>query len=270
LKKISRITTQKKSKNRYNIFLSEGQNEAYGFSVDEAILIEYRLRKHLELDDAMIATLVQKDTLHKSYTQTINFLSYRMRTKKEIRDYLTKKEVDQTHINEIIDRLTKEKLLDDKEFAEMFVRTRINTSAKGPMVIKKELIEKGVSVLIAEEAVEHYPYEAQVKKAAKLIKKKLNHGKKESFRKQVQQLQGNLIQKGFTQDVIKDALTGIEDEKDDEMEWDALTTQGEKLFRKHQSKLEGRQLQNKVKEALYRKGFQLDQINHFLEACSEE
>lgn len=270
LKKISRITTQKKSKNRYNIFLSNGQDEAYGFSVDESILIEYRLRKHLELDDAMIATLVQKDTLHKSYTQTINFLSYRMRTKKEIRDYLVKKEVDSEHITQIIDRLTKEKLLDDKEFAEMFVRTRINTSSKGPMIIKKELIEKGVSASIADEAVEHYPYEAQFEKVTKWIEKKLNQGKKDSFRKQVQQLQATLMQKGFTQDVIKDALAEIADEKDEDAEWDALISQGEKLLRKHEAKLEGRALNNKVKEALYRKGFQLDQINRFLEEHTAE
>lgn len=270
MKKISRITTQKKSKNRYNIFLSNGQDEAYGFSVDEAILIEYRLHKHLELDDALIATLIQKDTLHKSYTQTINFLSYRMRTKKEIHDYLVKKEVDSEHITQIIDRLTREKLLDDKEFAEMFVRTRINTSSKGPMIIKKELIDKGVSVSIAEEAVAEFPYEAQFEKVSKWIEKKLNQRKKESFRKQIQQLQATLMQKGFTQDVIKDALAEIDDEKDDDAEWAALISQGEKLLRKHETKLVGRALQNKVKEALYRKGFQLDQINRFLEEYKEE
>src|SRR5699024_5449048 len=114
--KIARITTQKKHKNRYNIFLDNGQSEKYGFSVDEAILIEYGLRKGLELDDSMITTLIQKDTLHKSYTQAINFLSFRMRTKKEIYDYLVKKEVDTEHITKIIDKLIAEKLIDDGQF----------------------------------------------------------------------------------------------------------------------------------------------------------
>lgn len=270
MKKITRITTQKKSKNRFNIFLDDGQGEAYGFSVDEAILIEYKLRKNLELDSSMIDTLIQKDTLHKSYTQTINFLSYRMRTKKEINDYLVKKEVDPEHITQIIEKLLSAKLLDDEQFAAMFVRTRINTSSKGPMLIKKELIEKGVAASIAELAVEQFPYEVQYEKILKWMEKKLDQQKKESFRKQIQRLQATLVQKGFTQDVIKDALSNINEEKDADAEWKALVHQGEKLFRKHQAKLEGYSLRNKVKEGLYRKGFTIDSINKFLEEYMEK
>ncbi|MEC5424143.1 recombination regulator RecX [Virgibacillus sp. C22-A2] len=270
MRKITRITTQKKSKNRYNIFLSEGQDEVYGFSVDEAILIEYKLRKDLELDDSMIDTLVKKDTVHKSYTQAINFLSYRMRTKKEILDYLVKKEVDSEHIKVVIEKLNKEKLIDDKEFADMFVRTRINTTIKGPSLIKKELIEKGVSGSIASEAVEQFTYEIQYEKILKWIEKKVNTKKNDSFQKQVQQLQVTLMQKGFTHDVIKDALADINEEKDDDNEWNALVYQGEKLFRKYQPKMSGYKLHNKMKESLYTKGFAMDMINRFLEENLEE
>ncbi|PAV28132.1 recombination regulator RecX [Virgibacillus profundi] len=265
MRKITRITTQKKHKNRYNIFLNEGQDEKYGFSVDETILIEYKLRKGLELDDSMITTLVQKDNVHKSYTQAINFLSYRMRTKKEIYDYLVKKEVEPEHITQIMEKLESQNLLDDKLFAEMFVRTRMNTSSKGPLLIKKELLEKGVSASIAASAVENYPYEIQYEKILKWVDKKLNRGKKESFRKQKQKLQGTLMQKGFTQDVIKDALANINEEKDEDAEWDALIYQGEKLLRKHQVKLDGYELRNKLKEGLFRKGFSIELINRFLD-----
>ncbi len=78
LKKITRITVQQKNKNRYNIFLAD----EYAFSVDEAILIEFGLRKGLELDEAAINKIVQKEKLYQFYTQSINYLSYRMRTKK--------------------------------------------------------------------------------------------------------------------------------------------------------------------------------------------
>ncbi|GAB3042506.1 recombination regulator RecX [Virgibacillus ainsalahensis] len=265
MRKITRITTQKKHKNRYNIFLDDGQGETYGFSVDEAILVEYRLRKGLEMDDSMITTLVQKDTVHKLYTQAIQFLSYRMRTKKEIHDYLVKKEAEDEQIDQIMGKLDEERLIDDKQFAAMFVRTRINTSFKGPAVIKKELIEKGVAATVASEAVEQYPYEIQYEKIQKLIEKKQKQSKKDSFRKQVQNLQATLMQKGFPQDVIKDALSDINDEKNEEAEWEAVVYQGEKLFRKHQTKYEGYRLQNKVKEGLFRKGFSIELINRFLE-----
>ncbi|WP_430788125.1 recombination regulator RecX [Virgibacillus flavescens] len=265
MKKISRITVQKKRKNRYNIFLDDGQGENYGFSVDEALLIEYKLQKNLELDDSTIDTLIQKDDLHKSYTLTINFLSYRMRTNKEIHDYLVKKEVDEEHIKQIIDRLTSEGLLDDSMFADSFVRTRISTSIKGPMLVKRELMEKGVSAATADKAVEQYTFDIQMEKIQKWMDKKMNKQGKDSFKKQVQQLQVTLMQKGFQHDVIKESITELGDEKDDDAEWEAITQHGEKLLRKHRQKLTGRALRNKVKEGLYRKGFAIDMINRFLE-----
>lgn len=169
--KITRITTQKKSKNRYNIYLDRGQGEAYGFSVDEDILVKYTLQKGKELEESTIEALIQKDTIHKVYTQTINYLSYRMRSEKEIRDFLAKKEADEEHIEEIVQRLYREKLLDDLEFAKALVRTRMNTASKGPLVLKKELIEKGVDKSVAEEAILEFPFELQVEKAVKLAEK---------------------------------------------------------------------------------------------------
>lgn len=270
MKTISRITTQKKRKDRFNIYLNDGNKETYGFSVDEAVLIEYRLRKGLELDDSMIVVLVEKDTLQKSYTLAINYLSYRMRTKKEIYDYLVKKEVESKHIPVIMDRLEKEKLIDDTSFADSFVRTRIHTSNKGPMLVKRELQEKGVSSAIATQAIEQYTYAVQFEKAQKWAEKKLKQSSKKSFQQQLQQVQGTLMQKGFSQDVIRDVLRGIEDEKDEDEEWSALVQQGEKLMRKHQAKLSGFDLQRKVKESLYRKGFTGDLINKFLDEHTDE
>ncbi|HLR61424.1 MAG TPA: recombination regulator RecX [Lentibacillus sp.] len=268
--KITRITTQKKHKDRYNIFLDDGNGEKYGFSVDEAILIEYRLRKDLDLDDATITALIQKDTLHKSYTLAINFLSYRMRTKKEIRDYLVQKEVDEEHIAQIMDKLTAERLIDDRQFAQSFVRTRMQTSNKGPMLVRKELLQKGVDEVFAAEAIDMYTFDVQFEKASKLARKKLGSSSKKSFRQQIQQLQGTLMQKGFSGDVVKEVTAELEHEKDDNAEWEALVKQGEKVLRKHEQKHSGFELEQKIKEALYRKGFTIDLINAFLDEKRED
>jgi regulatory protein len=265
LARITRITTQKKNKNRYNVFLDDGEGENYGFSVDEAVLVEYRLRKNLELDDTQISTLIQKDTLYKSYTLAITFLSYRMRTKKEIYDYLEKKEVDEEQIHQVIEKLTEEKLVDDAQFANMFVSSRINTSTKGPRLIKKELMDKGVSENIASDAIRQFSYELQYEKAANWVEKKLSQNKKDSFRQQLNKLRANLMQKGFTHDVVKDVFSRIEDKKDEEAEWENAVYQGEKLVRKHSRKLKGYELRHKVKEGLYRKGFTMEVIEKFLD-----
>lgn len=265
MKKISRITTQKKNTHRYNIFFLEKEKDAYAFSVDEAILIEFHLRKGLELDEKTIETITQRDSLYKSYTQAIHYLSYRMRSRKEIYEYLEKKEVVHEFIEEILERLTKERLINDREFAEMFVRTRINTSTKGPRIISNELKEKGITQNIISDVLEQFTYEMQFDKMYKLMDKKLKQPSKHSFRKRLQQLQVSMVQKGFTQDVIKEVSAEFADAKDDTEEWEALVFQGEKLLRKHSTKFEGFELQNKVKAGLHQRGFRFDLIQKFID-----
>ncbi|MFD1360720.1 recombination regulator RecX [Lentibacillus salinarum] len=267
--KISRITTQKKHNDRYNIFLDDGKGERYGFSVDEAVLIEYRLRKQMDLDEATIDALIRQDTRHKNYTLAINFLSYRMRTKKEINDYLVQKEVDEEQITHIMNKLSTEGLIDDRQFADTFVRTRLNTSSKGPKLVEQELRQKGVDGILAGEAVAVYTFDIQFEKAMKLAEKKLTAGPVKAFRQKIQQLQGTLMQKGFSGDVVQAVTAELQDHQDDDTEWEALVKQGEKLLRKHQQKLSGIKLEQKLKEALYRKGFTIDLINRFLDENRE-
>lgn len=263
--KLTKITTQKKHKSRYNIFLDKGNGEEYGFSVDEDVLVKYRLQKNMDLDDATIQALIQTDTLHKSYSLAINYLSYRMRSEKEIRDYLKDKETDPEQIEEVIKKLDQERLLDDQEFANSLVRTRIMTSSKGPLLLKKELLDKGVSAVKADEAITFYSFDKQYEKALKFAEKKMKNDGRKSYRQQIQSVQQTLMQKGFKGDVIQEVLANLPEDEDENTEWEAVVYQGEKLLRKFQSKTEGYELKQKVKSGLYRKGFTFDLIDRFIE-----
>lgn len=268
--KLTKITTQKKHKSRYNIFLDKGNGEEYGFSVDEDVLVKFRLQKNMELDEATIQALIQTDTFHKSYTLAINYLSYRMRSEKELRDYLKDKETDPEHIEEIISRLKKECLLDDQEFANSLVRTRVMTSSKGPLLVKKELIEKGVAATKAEGALIHYSFDQQYEKAMKFAAKKMKNDGRKSYRQQIQNVQQTLMQKGFQGDVIQEVLANLPEDEDENAEWEAVVYQGEKLLRKHHNKAEGFELKQKIKSGLYRKGFTFDLIDRFIEEHMED
>ncbi|KGX88129.1 recombination regulator RecX [Pontibacillus litoralis] len=268
--KITRITTQKRHQNRYNIFLDKGQGEVYGFSVDEEILIQHVLHKGMELDDSFIETLTKEDSFHKCYTLAIHYLSYRMRSKKEIVTYLAKKDVEEDKIDYVIHRLQKEGYLDDQAFADALVRTRIQTSSKGPLLVKKELKEKGVADCIAHQAIQQYTFDEQLQKATKWIDKKLRQDGRKSFKEQRQKVQHTLLQKGFTNDVIQEAMANLSEEKDEEAEWNAIVIQGEKALRKYRGKASGYELKYKVKGALYRKGFPFELIEQFMDAFLQE
>ncbi len=262
---ISRITVQKKNKHRFNIFLKQDGNESYAFSVEEDTLINEHLHKGMELEQTTIDSLIKKDNLHKGYSLALHFLSYRMRSVKEMHTNLVKKELDEEQINVIIDRLLKDKWLDDQQFAQAFVQTKIQTTTKGPQLIKKELIEKGVVASMADTELENYSFDEQVEKVRKLIIKKQQQSNKASFKQQFNKTKQHLMQKGFSQDVITAAFDEVTYDKDDDQEWEAVVYQGEKILQRHQRKWTGFELEQKVKASLYQKGFSFDEIGRFVE-----
>lgn len=257
---ITKITTQKKNKERYNIFL----NEDYAFSVDEAVLAKFQLKKGMELDELDISEIQFDDEVKKAFNAALVFLSYRMRSKKEIIDYLKKKEVDEPIIPEVLHKLTEYKYVDDAEFAKSYCLTQINTTLKGPEVIKQELIEKGIEKELITSSLELYTKEAQIESAIKLIEKNIKKTTKLSDLVMKQKLEIGLQRKGYTWDVIQIAMEELNIEKEQDEEWEALLHQATKAKRKYE-KYEGWEYDQKMKQALYRKGFSLEMIEKYLQ-----
>ena len=85
--KITTLKFQKKNKERVNVYL-DGK---YAFSL-QAILAA-RLHKGQTLSDEEIEGLLQEDAFQKAYDKTLNFLTYRPRSRAEVRRYLQHKGV---------------------------------------------------------------------------------------------------------------------------------------------------------------------------------
>jgi len=266
--KISKITTQKKNKQRYNIFIDYGSHEEYAFSVDEEVLITFELRKGLALTDELLQQIEAEDNIQKAYNKVINYLSYRMRTEQEIRTYLKKEEITEGQIHRIVNRLKDSDLIDDLEFAKMFVRTRMNTSVKGPGLIQKELHAKGISDQNAIMALEQFPPEGQKEKALKIAKKRLNRRSKHSFQKQLDQVRAALIRNGYSADIVSKAIKEVADYRNSDEEWEAIVHHGERFERRFSGKYSDYEARQKIKEGLYRQGFHISLINEYLESRS--
>lgn len=267
---IAKITVQKRNKERYNIFLDHGQGEEYAFSVDEVVLISHNLKKGLEIDKAELEKIIYEDHIRKGYQQAINFLSYRMRSTKEVADYLEKKEIEEEVSLIIQRRLQEQGYLNDNQFAKAFVQSRVNLALKGPIKIKQELIEKGVSEKDIEDSLTLFNEEDQIVKAIKLIEKndraKARISKKEQYRKTYI----NLLSKGFSKEVIDRAIALFDEQNsgNSNQDLEAITYQGDKACKKYKN-YQGWEKKMKVKQFLYSKGFSIDLIDQYLEKEEE-
>jgi|SRR5690625_214354 len=258
--KITKIERQKKSLHRYNIYI----DDEFAFGVDEDVLLKNNLHKGLELTKDDMIQLIDEESTRNAYLLAIRYLSYRIRTEFEIDKYLREKAVEEILINETIERLKKEKLIDDVQFAEVFVRDRMNQTSKGPRIIEKELMEKGITKSTATDAVRVFTYENQLEKVVDTANRELKKRSNKSSRQRLQQLQSKLIRRGFEKSVINDMLQQIEMTANENDEKNALYLQAEKLSKRLRRKYTGYEFNQRLKQGLYGKGFSIDLINEYI------
>jgi regulatory protein len=266
---ITKISVQQKLKDRYNVFIDDGKGEKYAFSVDEDVLIKYQLKKGMELDDFLVTEIFFQDDIRKAYSQAVQYLAIRMRSELEVRKHLQKKEVNEPIINEVIHKLNQYSFLNDLEFSHAYVRTQMNTTDKGTTLIQQELKEKGINGVMLENALLEYPFEIQLEKAISLANKFIKKNTKDSEKIVKQKLEQMLVRKGYPFEIIHEAVGSINFEKEDHEEMEVLRKQGEKLLTKYQRYPRFEFLQ-KMRQALYRKGFSLELIEQYLSEIQSE
>jgi Uncharacterized protein conserved in bacteria len=216
LAKVTKIQAQKR-KGRYNVYL-DGK---YAFPVAETTLIEYRLMKDVELTKEQVEEIKTRENINKAYGDAVNYLSYQLRTKKEITDYLYKKEYDPDTVDTVIKRLADLNYLDDGAYADSFIATQLKTTANGPKIIQQKLSQKGVPNLIVQEKIETINQDLLLENASEFAQNKLKN-RRISFKQTMTKLRQSLYQKGYSGDLITQVIDDLDLEPDEEQEVEKL------------------------------------------------
>lgn len=263
---ITKITQQKKDSERYNIFL----DEKYAFSVDEAILVKFGLTKGMTLDDWSIDDMVYEDEIRKAFNRALHYLGFRMRSEHEVKKKLLDAGYGEAVVREAIVKLRNLGFLNDETFSEALLQTQKNASSKGPRAIRQELQKKGIGKELQAQVLESYSEDEQLQIATKLAEKAANANRAIAPAQLKQKIQNALLRKGYSFDIIKQALEGIDFDREED-EWTGITDSvGEKAWRRYSSKFSGRNLNNRVKQAMYQKGIPFDRIEAFIEKKENE
>jgi regulatory protein len=107
-----------------------------------------------ELLPAQLAHLQREETLQQAVERAYNYLSYRPRSREEVRRYLRRKETPPDIIDEALARLDSLNLVDDRAFASFWVESREQFSPRGARALKNELRLKGVDRDVVDELVD--------------------------------------------------------------------------------------------------------------------
>lgn len=260
---ITKIQAQK-AKGRYNIFV----NDEYAFAVDDNILVNYRLMKGMALTKEEIEELREKGEMSKAYQAALNYLNFKMRTEKEVRDYLKKKEYQS--VDSVIEKLKSHRFINDREYAISFVRTNFILKHDGPRKIEQALYKKGINKNDILEGLEEYKMDQQKENALALAEKTLNRQRNKSSREVIQKVKEQLMLNGFSSDIISEVMEEIDTEQSVDEEYESLEKQGEKAWTRYSRKSKNRELVQKTKAFLYSKGYPKELIERFIMEKEED
>lgn len=200
--KITALRAQKRNPERVNVYL-DGE-----FAFGLARIVAAWLEVGQQLSAEKIDSLQAQDQIEVGLQHAIKYLGYRPRSVDEVRRNLVKNEYPAAAIEEILSRLQRNGLLDDRSFARRWVENRLEFRPRGRRALQYELRKAGVAETIIQETLDEIltdedrlAYEAARKYARKL--------KTDERRVFVQKLFAYLGRRGFSYDTASGVVERI-------------------------------------------------------------
>ncbi|MCD6520550.1 MAG: RecX family transcriptional regulator [Anaerolineae bacterium] len=192
--KVTALRVQKGRRRRVNVFL-EGE---FAFSLHP--MVAAKLARGQELDEEAIAKLKEEDRLESAYENALHYLSFRPRSEHEISRHLLEKGYTPDEAAQVLERLRRVHLVDDREFAQFWVENRERFRPRGPWVLRAELRQKGIAAPIIEEVLRSLDEETSALRAAEQAMRRYRHLDEATFRRR---MLGFLQRRGFSYGVAR-------------------------------------------------------------------
>lgn len=193
---ISKIEGQK-TPDRVNIYI----NDEFAFGLNQNLRYEYDLKKGMILNDSLIEELKEKDKLEKTKAYALYLLNYGDNTEKTLKEKLLKKDFTEENVTSAIEYCKSYGYINDKLYAERFIRDKVNLNKYGSNMIRFKLIEKGISKELIEEVLD-LDSDIEYENAKTLAMKKLTSYKNLDTIVVKRRLSGFLQRKGYDFSII--------------------------------------------------------------------
>lgn len=149
---ITKIEKQKKNKDRWNVFI----DGSFACGVNSDTLLKFQLKSGDEIDENKLKEIQDFDEYLYSKKIAFDFLSYRIRSEKELKDKLKGKDISQTTIERTIKHLKDLKLINDEEFARQLINEKLAGKPAGKAVLRQKLLQKGISFKLSDEILNEF------------------------------------------------------------------------------------------------------------------
>lgn len=201
---ITKIEIQKKNSDRVNIYV----DEKYFVAVFKELVYSFNLKKGMEIDEASLKDMLDKEMFIKAKNKSLNMLSRSDKSEKKIREKLIA-DFDEHIVDQVVDFLYEYKFIDDNDLAHKLANKNVYLNKWGKNKIKQNLYTKGINRSDIDDAISSIDEDEEFENALYLAKKKYSQIKDKDKQKIYQKLYQHLAYKGFEYDIIKRAINKV-------------------------------------------------------------
>lgn len=243
------IKFKKDKNNIYKIYFDDGNI----ISLYDDVIVKYNLLVNKVMDINKFNEITSYNDFLDGYYKSIKFINKKLRTELEIEKYLKKLEIKKIDIDNIIKLLYNDGYLNKEIYYKAYINDKYNLSSDGPFKIKKDLISLGYK----EDEFDKYLFSLDwSSKLDKIINKKIKLNHKLSNNMFKNKVLNDLIKNGYDKKDIVNILNSISFDSD----VDYLKKELYKIKNKYSNKYSGNELEFKIINYLYKKGFNLEDI----------
>lgn len=244
------ITKIKKIGKKYKIII-DNQKEIKTY---DDVIINNKLLYQKNINPTTINKINNDTAYYDIYYKLVNYITKKLRSEKEIIEYIDKNKVTSKDKKEVIKKLKEIGLINDTNFLKAYIADKINLSTDGPYKIKRNLLQHNISEELIDLELNKISDEVINKKIDKLIDKKIKNSKYSGYVLK-QKVINDLVNLGYDNKKIIEIYDSKNISNDINKEYN-------KLYNKYKNKYSGYNLDNMIKKKLYNLGFTIDQINN--------
>lgn len=198
---ITKIEIQKNNDERANLYL----DEKFFSGISLELVVKEHLKVGMEIDENKLSELILEDEKGKALAKAVKYIGSNLKTEKQLRDYLKKKEYNPATIDNVIDKLKEYDYLNDENFAKAFILTY--SKKYGKLKLKSQLKMKGIKDSIIDSILEDVQSDS-----IDLVAKKYMKNKDVTY-ENLQKLMRFLYSRGYEFDDINSCVNRLKGEK---------------------------------------------------------
>ena len=185
-------------KNKYNVYLSNGEV----LNLQEQVIPENELLLKKEMSQELYNKLVRDNKIYELMEMAVKYISIRLRSIKEVKDYLLKKGGSNNEVEDAVQKLIESGYLDDDRFTKAFIKDKLKFTTIGDYKIKMQLNKLGVSTSIIEDNMNKIDEHIIEEKIKKIIEKDKKTNKKYSGQILKNKIYNHLLNQGYSQEKV--------------------------------------------------------------------